>query len=99
MTNPRTGPNAPLSASELDKVAGGLNPQPLPPGFADRDFLLNIGSQAGGAGAGKKPSIRFSAQHVWRQRVRPLAGPTINLRDPIGSLASCDGFREGLDRF
>lgn len=52
MTERMTERNDPLSELELDKVVGGLNPQPLPPGRAYED-VLNIGSQTSGAGAGK----------------------------------------------
>jgi hypothetical protein len=47
-----TEQNDTLSELELDKVVGGLNPQPLPPGRTYED-VLNIGSQTSGAGAGK----------------------------------------------
>ena len=43
-----------FSTDELEQVSGGLNPQPLPPG---RLAILSIGSQTGGAGAGK---IKFN---------------------------------------
>ncbi len=41
--NPGSSPNdeEDLSDDQLDAVAGGLNPQPLPPGF--RDTLPNEG--------------------------------------------------------
>ena len=39
-----------FSTDELEQVSGGLNPQPLPPGML---AILSIGSQTGGAGAGK----------------------------------------------
>ena len=39
----------------------------------------------------------MSAQDGWSQRVRLLAGPTINAAIPINFVLESDGYREGLD--